>query len=914
MVAEKWRYADWQTGLPPIMLNKIQTLPAVAPPIRADLMGHWTFPAWACFLASMWTLSAVADDGPRPDAAQVEFFEAKVRPVLVAHCLECHGPAKQKGGLRLDSAGAMMKGGSGGPAVVPGDSENSPLVEAIGHEGDVRMPPKGKMKDDEVGALTEWVRRGAIWPSEPAALEAPRVAPSREFWAFRPIADPAPPAVGDESWVKSPVDRFVLAQLEARGRKGSSPADRRTIIRRLSFDLTGLPPTPEEVAAFLADELPDAYARLVDRLLSSPHYGERWARHWLDVARYGEDQAHSFQPRLYPQGWRYRDWLIKSLNDNLPYDRFLTEQIAADLIGEDGPDRRDRLAALGFFALGPVYYGDAKKLDQYDDRVDTLTRGVLGLTVACARCHDHKYDPISQRDYYGLAGIIASSEYVEAPIAPPEIVDEYDKAKAVADAKQREVDAAMNAEQLRLKQARMSEVAQYLVAAWLARSTDPKEVARQEGLDPERLRRWSSLLKGATDRPRLKAWSDLNAREGEVCPDEVAILAADIQARVLELNELRVASKLEGPDKVFLDALLANGGPLDTTREKNKVEEDFAPEVREQLKALRAEVKRLEKELPPKYPVVHALKEGKPTTMKILARGNPDDAGEDAPRKFLDVLGGTACEGGSGRLGLALAIASPDNPLTARVMVNRVWQHHFGRGLVATAGNFGQLGERPTHPELLDYLASRFIESGWSLKSLHRLILLSATYQQISDSGEASEDDPENRLLGRANRRRLEVESWRDALLAVSGRLDPTVGGPSFPLTDAKGTRRTIYAAISRHDLAPLLRLFDFPDPNITAPARSQTTVPLQQLIVLNDEMFVASAKALAADLEVLPDDASRIRDAYERLFARPATSEEVEIGTRYLSAEEKDSAPGLTRWQRYAQALLASNEFLYID
>ncbi len=856
-------------------------------------------------------LMANADDSARPDAKDIEFFEAKVRPVLVAYCLECHGATKQKGGLRLDSSSAMAKGGDLGPVVIPGDPAGSPLIEAIGHEGDVRMPPKGKIKGEEIKALTEWVRRGAVWPSETAPKETATAPPSRDFWAFKPVADPLPPTVRDEVRIRSPLDRFIFARLEAEGLRPAEPADRRTLVRRVTFDLTGLPPTPEEVKAFLADDAADAFDKVVDRLLASPAYGERWARHWLDVARYAEDQAHSFQPRLYPEGWRYRDWLVKALNEDMPYDRFLTEQIAADLI--EGPNPRERKAALGFFALGPVYYGDAKKFDQYDDRIDTLTRGVLGLTVACARCHDHKYDPISQQDYYGLAGIIAGSEYVEAPLAPPEVVEAFENAKAAFEAKQKQTDAALAAEQLRLKQGRMKEVATYLVSAWMARgTTDLKQLAVREAVDVERLRRWINFLKGSKDRPILRPWYALLDREGDVCPDEVAILASELQDRVIALNEQRAGSKLEGPEKAFLDALFANGGPLDSTRDKKNAEEDFSPEARENLKALRAETKRLEKEVPHKYPIVHSLKEGKATTLKVLARGNPDNVGDDAPRRFLEVLGGSSCESGSGRLDLARAIADPGNPLTARVMVNRVWHHHFGRGLVSTPGNFGRLGERPSHPELLDWLASRFVESGWSLKALHRLILLSSTYQQVSHADDlAIERDPENRLLGRSSRRRLEVESWRDALLAVSGRLDSIVGGPSFSLEDPKATRRTLYANISRHNLAPLLRLFDFPDPNITGPARSQTTVPLQQLIVLNDELFVASAKALAVSLESVGDDVAQIRTVYERLFARPATTEEIAIGLRYLQGDDNN---GLTRRQRYAQALLATNEFLYID
>jgi hypothetical protein len=505
-------------------------------------------------------------------------------------------------------------------------------------------------------------------------------------------------------------------------------------------------------------------AKVVDRLLESPHYGERQARHWLDVARYGEDQAHTFQARQYPQGYRYRDWLIQAFNDDLPYDEFIKQQIAADLL--DGPDALSRLPALGFFACGPVYYGDRKQLDQISDRIDTLTRGFLGLTVACARCHDHKYDPISTVDYYALAGLFASTEYVEAPLVPPEEVAAAEKA-----------------------------------------------------------------------------------------------LSAD--------------------------------------EKKRKVR--------------------------PKYPFVHAIKDAaKPVNLQVHVRGSAENLGDEAPRRFLEILSTgqpKSFQQGSGRRELAEAIASADNPLTARVMVNRVWQRHFGRGLVKTASNFGLLGERPTHPELLDYLAARFVKSGWSLKSLHRDIVLSATYQQSTRfDAQAHEKDPENRWLWRMNRRRLEVEAWRDAMLTAAGRLDPRVGGPSGDLAAADYRRRTLYGFVSRHELNPLLRLFDFPDPNVTSEQRPETTVPLQQLFVLNSEFMVQNARALAARLQTLEaaDDASRIRQAAQLLYGRPASEREVQLASGYLSYRpELDGADGnqrLTRWERLCQVWLGANEFLYVD
>jgi hypothetical protein len=703
-----------------------------------------------------------------------EFFEKAVRPLLATRCLECHGAKDPESGLRLDSRSAILAGGENGPAIIPGEPEKSLLITAI-HYGDdgPQMPPKGKLTEDQIATLVTWVKGGAPWPETVATIRVPaadstfKIEPEdRAFWSFQPISSPPRPTVKNAAWPKTDADYFVLAKLEGAGLKPSEAANKRTLIRRATFDLIGLPPTPEEVDAFLADESPDAFARVVERLLESPHYGERWARHWLDIARYGEDQAHTFQSRKYPQGFRYRDWLISAFNRDLPYDEFVKQQIAADLL--PGEDRRDRLPALGYFALGPVYYGDRKMMDQYDDRIDTLTRGFLGLTVACARCHDHKYDPISTDDYYGLVGVFASTEYVEEPLVSAEEVEAADKA-------------------------------------------------------------------------------------------------------------------LSEDDK------------------KKKVK---------------------------KYPHVHSIKDAeKSVNMRVHVRGSTENLGGEVPRRFLSILsaGEPAPFGdGSGRRELAELIASPQNPLTARVMVNRIWKHHFGEGLVRTASNFGVLGDRPTHPELLDFLAARFIASGWSIKALHREIMFSATYQQSSAyDADNAQVDGENRLLWRMNRRRLEVEAWRDAMLAVAGTLDTTIGGPSSDLADSNNRRRTLYGSVSRHRLDELLRLFDFPDPNLTADKRPVTTVPQQQLFVLNSEFMIGNAKALAERLRTNSEnEEERIRGAFVRLYARPPNQREVALGLSFLGANDAAvasdtvSAPEekLSRWERYAQVLLGANEFMYVD
>jgi cytochrome c553 len=711
------------------------------------------------------TQSAVANDPPTPQ--QLEFFEKSVRPILATYCFECHGEQKQKSGLRLDSRSAMLSGGQSGKGMVPGNPKESLIIKAISYqEDDLRMPPKAKLSDEQIATLTTWVKQGAVWPEVSVPVRPVEkdsgfkiTAKDRAFWSFQPVSQPRVPDVKDGTWPRTPIDHFVLATLETNKLRPVEPADKRTLIRRASFDLTGLPPTPAEVDDFLKDEAPDAFAKVVDRLLASPHYGERWARHWLDVARYGEDQAHTFEARKYPQGYRYRDWLVRAFNDDMPYDRFVQEQIAGDLL--DLPDRKENVPALGFFALGPVYYGDPKKLDQYDDRIDTMSRGFLGLTVACARCHDHKFDPISTRDYYALAGVFASTDYLEAPLVSAE---EIEKAKSAL------------------------------------------------------------------------------------------------------------------------------------TEEQKK------------------------KKVAPKYPFAHALKEGKKTDMKVHIRGNPNTLGEVVPRRFLSILGGddsAKFTKGSGRLELAQAIASKDNPLTARVMVNRIWKHHFGKGLVRTPSNFGRLGDRPTHPELLDHLASEFMASGWSIKKLHRDIMLSTTYQlSASGNDKSNEVDADNKLLWRMNRRRLEVEAWRDAMLAVSGTLDRTLGGPSLNLNAADNRRRTLYGTVSRHELNSLLRLFDFPDPNITSDFRTETTVPLQQLFVLNSDFMVKNAKALAARLvKEETSDEGRIRQAFSLLYGRPVSERELQLGLAFLAGTDVP-AGGMTlsRWEQYAQVLLSANEFMYVD
>jgi cytochrome c553 len=930
------------------------------------------------FLLAAWLLGASAALADEPTPEQIEFFEKRIRPVIVTHCSECHGEGEAKGGLRLISGEAAKRGGDSGAAIVPGKPDESLLIEAIGHRGDIKMPPKQKLADAEIADLRRWVEIGAPWPAENAEAKSSAApftitAEQRAFWSFQPVREVAVPVTKDSTWPAGTIDRFVLAKLEEAGLKPSKMADRRTLIRRVTFDLLGLPPTAEEVEAFVADKRPEAWRELVERLLNSPRYGERWARHWLDVARFGEDQAHTFQARLYPGGYRYRDWVVRAFNDDLPYDKFVMEQIAGDQL--DGPDgeKYDRQIALGYFALGPVYYADAgcafkASLDELDDRIDTLARGFLGLTIACARCHDHKFDPISQQDYYALAGIFKSSAYREAPLVAAEVVEKYDQAQKQIKDEEQKLKKHQERESARLSEEMVRQASRLLTAAW--RLAHPpagsqlkrEEVARQEQVRELVLERWQKSLtpENRTKIPLLAPYFELSdqAASLSIAPDgkevpgavveaaltfEVAVQSALAERDSLERRHAEAVaaapeaekSKIAKPalDKAQADLLAALTGPQGLCFVPADKVEGLLDEARKaELTALKQNVEAAKKTAPAKYAFAHSLTDGQAANMKIHLRGNPNRTGAEVPRRFLAILANAeppAFSQGSGRLELARAIVSPDNPLTPRVIVNRLWQQHFGRGIVGTPSNFGTLGERPTHPELLDYLARRLITQGWSLKAIHREILMSATYRQSSADDPANSNlDPDNRWLWRMNRRRLDVEAWRDSLLSVAGGLDETIGGPSGNLASSDFRRRTLYGAVSRHNLDGLLRLFDFPDPNITSERRTVTTVPLQQLFVLNSDFMVRQAKALAsrATASGSSADDARVRQAYRLTFGREATEAEVQAGVEFLTAAETETAgenpagtaapakSSLTRWEQYAQVLLGANEFIFVD
>jgi mono/diheme cytochrome c family protein len=902
-----------------------------------------------------------------------EFFEARVRPVLAANCYDCH-TEERLGGLRLDSRDGLLNGGRSGPAIVPGDPDKSLLIQAVRQTSEkLKMPKGGRLKPDEVEALVEWVRAGAVWPTPAAsaamvgkpdaASAAPAAKPAgpvyvikpeqRAFWSFQPIRKPPIPAVAHAGWPKGDIDRFVLARLEKEGLAPVRAADKRALIRRATLDLTGLPPTPEEIDAFEKDDAPDAFATVVDRLLASPQYGEAWGRVWLDVARYGEDDYRSLDPQQrgynpYPNAYLYRDWVIKAFNDDLPYDQFVRAQLAGDLLG--GDMRARTLPALGFLGLGPWYYDngavEVTRADERHDRVDVVSRGFLGLTVGCARCHDHKYDPIPTKDYYALAGVFLDTSYREYPLAPKSVVDEYEEQDKKIEKKEKLLAEFLSTESTQLAQTLALQASKYMVAAWKVTGEPKEEMAKivdAEKLDYELFDRWIKFLaKPPKFYPNLTKWQEMVKSGGT--PADAKKLAEEFQAAILDVmfdrkdikdeNDVIYAKALPGTKKkepaklpsdfvtnddfcpgcglelkslpiernnlwtdVFTRDLADGFDPAQATERPKPgllafrgwgLERQLSADRRRYIDGLRQDIEALRKAQPPKYAFVHGVGDvEKPVNLKISRRGSPYNLGDEEPRHFLTVLS----EGdpapfvkGSGRLELADAILR--QPIATRVIVNRIWKQHFGTGLVDTPSNFGIAGERPSNPELLDYLAQRFIDNKQSIKALHREIMLSAVYQLSTDYEKASfEKDSGNRLYWRANRHRMTAEQVRDALLQVSGALNLKMGGPSTPLTPSFD-RRTVYGKVSRYKLDDYLQLFDFPSPNLSAEKRFTTSVPLQRLFFMNSDFMQQQGELLARRIAAEPDNTARIQKAYHLIFGRPATDAEVKAGVTFITTE----------------------------
>lgn len=870
----------------------------------------------------------------------LEFFETQVRPLLAEKCFACHTQTKM-GGLEMTSRDALLKGGRSGPAVEPKAPERSLLIRAVSYEDEkLKMPPSEQLTKEQVAVLTKWVDAGAAWPASAEGAAASNedgfqiTDEHRAYWAYRPVKGAVPASA-------TAIDRFINDKLREKGLTPTPQADKRTLLRRVYFDLTGLPPTPKEMDAFLADDSPQAYAQVVDRLLASPRYGERWGRRWLDVARYSDDRLNSTQDEPYPNAFRYRDWVIKAFNDDMPYDLFVKAQIAADQLTEQ--DRKGRstdelIGGLGLFGLSPNFQ---------DDRVDMVTRGFMAITVACAQCHDHKFDPIPTEDYYSLLGIFNSTKIDEHPLVGHDVVEEYQAKKKLVDDAKAKLDEFLATQSRQLVDAFAAQTEAYVVAAW--RMSGPEKAAaeaatKESGLDQETLGNWTAYLNGTPKEHKLlDEWHKLLADKAPEA--DVRRFGREIEAKLIEViaekkrieleNEillggdksggnLRRTKQLALPREEFYlwnDLASPNGREIPTEARtgilyyKGEALERFLSGVwLEHVRESKRRVAELEKNVPEEYPFEHMISDiEKPRNEHVHIRGNADNLGPEVPRHFLSIL----CEGepeafteGSGRLELARSIASPKNPLTARVMVNRIWLEHFGRGIVGTPSNFGVMGERPTHPELLDYLAMRFVESGWSVKTLHREILLTDAYQRSSKQIAANEEvDGENKLLWRANRRRLDVEGLRDSLLYVAGRLVETPGGPPHGWASEQDYGRTVYRFVSRRSLDPRLGLFDFPNPNQTSERRVDTNTPLQGLFFYNSDLVMEMAGALAERIasEAGDDREARIERAYRLLFGRAPSSEETSLALGFL--EKSNDA-----WPRLTHVWLSSNEFRYVD
>ncbi len=1095
------------------------------------------------------------------DPAGEEFFEKKIRPVLIEHCAKCHSAAKTKGDLRLDSRTEMLKGGRSGPAVVSGDPAASLLMRAVrGADKELKMPPAGEkpLTAGQIGDLAAWVKMGLPFPgaaaSTPAGATPADLAKARQFWSLQPPKDVPPPAVKAGDWAKEPLDRFVLAKLEEKGLTPSPRADKRTLLRRATYDLTGLPPTPKAADAFLADTSDGAFAKAVDRLLASPAYGERWGRHWLDVARYADTKwVGAGEDRRIPFAYAYRDWVIRALNEDMPYDRFVRLQLAADQTADARPAD---LAALGFLTVGRWFTGNVH--DVIDDQIDVVTRGLLGLTVQCARCHDHKFDPVSAKDYYSLYGLFAAArmpaegfgilvdlpetepppvdtaveaeitrlregldkhladrlervrgeyrtpakttdylmaatafagmpdngvrvmakwlgysepilfrwvrmlqrfgktphpvygpwfafaavppgefaakaagvaetakaikglnKHVAAILTPPpksladlaeryaKLLTRFDATETAADFDQeavrqlvrgndapaqismgelgqfltkddisdvtrmrREILAKItplseHADQylsyrheaapavadvrkfLETRQAAVAaevrspkKIAEYLLAARDANGADEfafKTIVNGKKLSDRLLRRWVTYLQECEKRddPVFAAWRAFAAPAEADFPKKAAEIAAAVRRSPrnttiaaafatppMTLKEVaerygELIAKHAGPAatpdaEAVRQVSVARESPLGFT--PAEVMDYFTRKDTDELRGKEVQLARVYLDAPGTSTHAPALREApRGYAQKVFVRGNPSLPGEDSPSRFLAVLDKESVPrfaAGHGRAQLAATITDPSNPLAARVFVNRVWQWHFGVGLVRTPSDFGTRGDAPTHPELLDYLARRFVAEGWSLKTLHRHIMLSATYQQASqDRRAARAADPENRLLWRVSPRRLGFEELRDSLLTAGGRLDPTPGGRADDLTSPSAYRRTVYGSVDRNALPGFFRNFDFPSADAHIPGRFETAGPQQALFLMNDAFVLDRAADLARRSESAKSPEDRIAAMYRLTYGRAPSAEELSLGLAFVGPATPTADPAVADPWRYGTAAFSEAE-----
>ncbi len=989
--------------------------------------------------------------GSKLTTDQIEFFEKKIRPVLVESCYKCHSTepdAKIKGGLALDTKEGLLRGGDSGPAVVPGNPAKSPLIKAI-HQVDkeTAMPPAGKgekLSESQIAAFEEWVKNGAPDPrsgnllAKSVKMDIGKV--RSEHWAFKTIANPPTPKVNDaKGWGKSPLDSFVLAKLQEKKLQPSALADKHTLIRRVTFDLIGLPPTPEEVDAFLKDNSKDAFAKVVDRLLASPHYGERWGRHWLDVARYADtsgDRQNGRNIVLYPYAWTYRDYVIDAFNSDLPYDQFIIQQIAADRLPETAQQKKN-LAALGFLTVGKQFMKNKEEL--IDDRIDVVTKGLMGLTASCARCHDHKFDPIPTADYYSLHGVFNSSlEHREGPeiAGPRSEADHQEYLKKVA-AVEEELKAFKAGEEHRLIGGMLDRSGEYMLLfhennATKVRNDNRRKVARDRKLDSFIYELWDDTLRSVAKKhdPLFSPWNQFAALPEKDFAKEAKPLAAKIAANndpakpynrvIAKAFAAKAPASLKEVaavyTKVLGDLQKAVKAPVfdyraKPSRAKSSGFDPLAPLADPGMESIRlaffgdnacvdltenqmgkilgVQFRNSQGSIENKIVILNGTHPGspvramsvedspRPKNSPIFIRGEPrNPSKQTVPRQFIEVLAPnrTPFTEGSGRLELAKAIASRDNPLTARVFVNRVWQHHFGQPIVRTPSDFGVRADAPTHPEMLDHLASYFMDHGWSVKKLHRYILLSSVYQQDSKSNaKGMQEDPTNQWLWRMNIQRLDFEEIRDSLLSYSGKLDLAMGGQPVNVGESTGKRdkyasagsdagvvnpyrRTVYAKVDRAGLPAMFSTFDFANPDMSAGERYLTTVPQQALFMMNSPFVIEQAKHIVSRKEFggQASNEAKIQFLYRTLYQRAPLPAESKMAMDFLAKLPAGTKPvaeagsviqlkqpdlskmskserkaylakkggsgstepmhSLDNWERFAQVLLLSNELIFVN
>ncbi|MBI3880861.1 MAG: PSD1 domain-containing protein [Verrucomicrobia bacterium] len=894
---------------------------------------------------------------------ELQFFESKIRPIFADYCYKCHSPGgeKIKGGLSLDTREGLLKGGDTGPALVAGNPDKSLLIRAVRYkEQDLQMPPSDKkLPANLIADLEAWVKMGAPDPRSGAAAKVEYkvdFAKARQHWAFKAVVKPAVPAPADASgWVKTPIDAFALAKMTEKGLTPSPQADKTTLMRRATFDLTGLPPSSKELDEFLADNSANAFEKVVDRLLSSPHYGERWGRHWLDLSKYGETKGATAQrDNRYVYAYSYRDWVIKAFNDDLPYDRFLTLQIAGDKLALP-ENEQPHLAAMGFLTLGNRFNGSVN--DIIDDRIDLLGKTTMGLTLACTRCHDHKFDPLQQKDYYALHGIFNSSaEPAEGPMVEKpksealykQFLGELERTKE----EERKWFADYGAQQ---SVALQQKAADYWLALYdLKHSGSNTTVGvyfQRRDMNQGIGRGWEGVLKSYENKfhPVLTPWIEFS----KIPPREFAAKARALSLKFAanadpakKLNPVVARMFSIAPTAMSQVAARYNSLFSDTSRRWNAIYEPWkearrraapdaklAPEPTKLADASYEEIRQVthgrgsptfmddnrvrslaggDNRLTGKIAGferslndVKAKHPGSPARANvfedkqraensaIMLRGNAATRGPVVPRQFLQILSAgdpVPFKEGSGRLELAKAIATKDNPLTPRVIVNRVWLHHFGEAIVRTPDDFGTRSEPPTHPELLDWMAATFMEQGWSIKKLHRLIMLSSVYQQSSDDDARKVQlDPDNKFLWQMNRRRLDFEALRDTILAIGGRLDLTMGGPSVRLnSEPFSTRRSVYGYVDRANLPSMFTSFDFASPDLVTGKRADTVVPQQALFMMNSSLVVEQARNLSqrADFQAEPTLEKRVEMLYRLIYQRAPRPVEKQIALDYIRGE----------------------------